>query len=223
MERGAGGLDLVAGRGFRRETRQTGEEMKIRTLAAAAAVLAVSARAAGAQVLTPTFLAPRVSSDLGVYVSDGPGSLAIEGIWRRPLSGGAGLGLRAGFADASNGSALLLGVDYRNPLSLAGTAPVDLALTLGAQAALGDVQGIGAQVGLSVGYTFTAPEVTVTPYIHPLLTYVNVETGPDDGGEVEPRAEVGLDVGFAPNLSLRFGANLGDGADWGIGLAWRTR
>jgi hypothetical protein len=194
--------------------------MKMRTLAAAAAVLAMSAQAAGAQVFTPTYLAPRVSSDLGVYVSDGPGDLAIEGIWRRPLSGGSGLGLRAGFADANNGSALLLGIDYRNPLALAGTAPIDLALTLGAQGALGDLEGIGAQVGLSIGYTFTAPELTVTPYIHPRLAFVDVDGG---GSDFEPLADLGIDVGFAPNLSFRFGANLGDGADWGIGLAWRTR
>jgi hypothetical protein len=198
--------------------------MKMRTLAAAAAVIVMSAQAAGAQVFTPTYLAPRVSSDLGVYVSDGPGDLAVEGIWRRPLGGGAGLGLRAGFADANDGSALLLGIDYRNPLSLAGTAPVDLALTLGAQGALGDLDAIGAQVGLSIGYTFTTPEVTVTPYIHPRLAIVNANpANGDDESEIDPRADLGIDVGFAPNLSLRFGANLGDGADWGIGLAWRTR
>jgi len=196
----------------------------MRTLAAAAAVLAVSAQAAGAQVFTPTYLAPRVSSDLGVYVSDGPGDLAVEGIWRRALAGGSGIGLRAGFADADGGSALLLGIDYRNPLSLAGTAPLDLALTLGAQGALGDLDAIGAQVGLSIGYTFNTPEVTVTPYVHPRLAFVNVDTGNgDDESEIDPRADLGIDVGFAPNLSLRFGANLGDGADWGIGLAWRTR
>ncbi len=211
------------GGAFGAMTRQTGEEMKMRTLAAAAAVLAMSAQAAGAQVFTPTYLAPRVGSDLGVYVSDGPGDLAIEGIWRRPLSGGSGLGLRAGFADANDGSALLLGVDYRNPLSLAGTAPIDLALTLGAQGMLGDLDAIGAQVGLSIGYTFTTPEVTLTPYIHPRLAFVNVDAGGEDDSEIEPLADLGIDVGFAPNLSFRFGANLGDGADWGIGLAWRTR
>lgn len=198
--------------------------MKKWTLAAAGAALAMGAQAAGAQVFTPTYLAPRVSSDLGVYVSDGPGDLAVEGIWRRGLSGGSGIGLRAGFADANDGSAFLLGVDYRNPLSLAGTAPIDLALTLGGQAVLGDVEGFGAQIGLSLGYTFTAPEVTVTPYIHPRLAFISVDNGVGgDDSDFEPLADVGVDLGFAPNLSFRFGANLGDGADWGIGLAWRTR
>jgi hypothetical protein len=194
--------------------------MKIRTLAMAAAALVLGGHAAGAQVFTPTYLAPRVSSDLGVYVSDGPGDLAVEGIWRRAMAGGSGLGLRLGFADADGGSALLAGIDYRNPLSLAGTAPVDLALTLGGQAVLGDGDGFGAQVGLSVGYTFTTPELSVTPYIHPRLAFISVEGGGDD---FEPLADVGIDLGFAPNLSFRFGANLGDGADWGLGLAWRTR
>jgi len=195
----------------------------MRTLAAAVAALAVTTQAAGAQVFTPTYLAPRQSSDLGVYVSDGPGELAIEGIWRRALGGGSGLGLRAGFADANDGNAFLLGIDYRNPLSLAGTAPVDLALTLGGQAVLGDLEGFGAQIGLSLGYTFTAPELTVTPYIHPRLAVISVDAGGDDEADLEPLADVGVDLGFSPNLSLRFGVNLGDGADWGIGLAWRTR
>ena len=49
------------------------------------AVLAVlgSVGALEAQVFTPTFMAPRSSSDVGIYLSDGPGDFSVEGIWRR--------------------------------------------------------------------------------------------------------------------------------------------
>jgi hypothetical protein len=189
-------------------------------VAAAVAVMALGgAGEAGAQVFTLPFQAPRISNDVGVYVNDGPGDLAIEGILRR-----GALGLRLGFADVADGGALLAGVDYRRPLGLAGTEPIDLALTLGGQAMLGDADGFGAQVGLSLGYTFTSPELTVTPYLHPRLAVVKIDTGADDDeAELEAMADLGIDLGFSPNLALRFGANLGEGANWGIGLAWRTR
>ena len=189
-------------------------------VAAAVAVMALGGAAeAGAQVFTLPFQPPRISNDVGVYVNDGPGDLAIEGILRR-----GALGLRVGFADVADGGALLAGIDYRSPLRLAGTAPVDLALTLGGQAMLGDADGFGAQVGLSLGYTFTSPELTVTPYLHPRLAVVKLDTGAeDDEAELEALADLGIDLGFSPNLALRFGANLGEGANWAVGLAWRTR
>ena len=188
-------------------------------LAAAAAAVLVSAPA-GAQIATPTFQSTaRAGNDVGIYLSDGPGDLAVEGIWRRNMGVGD-LGLRLGFADIGDGD-LLLGVDWRQPLSL-GTAPIDLDLTLGAQAALGDVSGAGGQVGLAFGHTFVSPGLKVTPYVHPRVALLSsLGTGAGNDAELKVLADVGADLDFAPNLSLRFGINLGDGADWGIGLAWR--
>ncbi|HEX8904973.1 MAG TPA: hypothetical protein VF771_09050 [Longimicrobiaceae bacterium] len=194
---------------------------KLAFACAAAAALLATAAPAPAQVLTPTFQSTRRGSDIGLYLSDGPGDLAIEGIWRRGFGTGD-LGLRAGFADLGDGS-LLVGADWRQPLAL-GTQPVDLALTFGGQAALGDVDGIGAQVGLDFGHTFVQPGVTITPYIHPRLAIVSALNDHNDDTndtELDVLADIGADFDFAPNLSLRLGINLGDGADWGIGLAWR--
>ena len=189
--------------------------MRYRTIATvAAAVLCCSAPAA-AQVLTPTFQAPTSSNDIGIYVVD-VGDLGVEGVLRRSLGAGD-LGLRAGFADVNDGNVLLLGVDYRNPLQLSGTAPLAIAFTVGAQAALLDAEVFGVQGGLSVGYAFDSPDLRLTPYIHPRLALVSS----DDDTELEVLADVGLDVGITPTLDLRFGANLGDGADWGLGLAFR--
>jgi hypothetical protein len=181
---------------------------------AAAVMVAAPARA---QVFTPTFQSTERSNDIGLYLSDGPGDLAVEGIWRRGLGTGD-LGLRAGFADLGDGE-LLLGADWRQPLAL-GTQPIDLALTFGGQAVLGDVDGIGGQVGLVFGHTFVEDGLHVTPYVHPRVALVSA-VGGDGGGKLDVLADLGADFRFAPNLTLRVGVNLGDGADWGIGLAWR--
>jgi hypothetical protein len=184
--------------------------------ALAAAVMA--AAPARAQVFTPPFQSTARVSDVGLYLSDGPGELAVEGIWRRGLGTGD-LGLRVGFADAGDGL-LLLGADWRQPLALS-TQPIDLALTFGGQLAVGDVSGLGAQVGLLFGHTFAEPGVRITPYVHPRLAVVSAIGDGDSDAEVDVLADIGADFSFAPNLTLRLGVNIGDGADWGIGLAWR--
>lgn len=185
-----------------------------RIVFAAVALALASAEPARAQVFTPTFQAPtRGGSDIGLYISDF-GDIAIEGIARRSV-GSYDLGLRLGIAD----DVILAGLDTRSPLRLAGTAPLDLALTFGGQGVFGDGTAFGAQVGLSVGHTFAAPELSITPYIHPRASVFFGDVI-DEG--FHPQADVGVDVAFRPNLILRFGANLADeGADWGLGLSFR--
>jgi hypothetical protein len=185
-------------------------------IGAAAAAATLACAPAHAQVWTPTFQSTERGHDVGIYLSSGPGDLAVEGIWRRGLGLGD-LGLRAGFADVGNGD-LLLGADWRQPLNL-GTAPVDLMLTFGAQGAVGDASAVGAQVGLDFGHTFTQPGVRMTPYVHPRLAVGRRLGG--RGARVDVLADLGVDVDFAPNLSLRVGANLSDDTSVGVGLAWR--
>lgn len=183
----------------------------------ALAGLALLAPQAEAQVFTPTFQPPRGGGNVGVYVSDfEPGDFAIEGIFRqggRPYD----LGFRIGVADVGD-IGVLLGADFRNPLAL-GTAPIDFAFTLGGQALLGDVSGFGFQGGLSIGSTFRGQAFNFTPYIHPRLALINDFGGSDDL-DLDVLADVGLDFAFS-NLVLRFGVNLGRGADFGIGVAFR--
>jgi hypothetical protein len=192
--------------------------MKKLSLAAVSALaMGMAAAPAHAQVFTPTFQSTERSNDIGLYLSDGPGDLAVEGIWRRGFGTGD-LGLRAGFADLGDGE-LMLGADWRQPLAL-GTQPVDVALTFGGQAVLGDVDGIGGQVGLALGHTFVEQGLHVTPYVHPRVALVSA-IGNGSDAKLDVLADLGADFRFAPNLVLRLGVNLGDGADWGIGLAWR--
>jgi hypothetical protein len=167
-----------------------------------------------AQVFTPTFQSPRLINDVGVYLSDGPGDLAIEGVWR-----GGPLGLRAGFVDAAGGL-LTIGGELRSPLALAG-APVGLAFTAGAQGLIGgDDSAVGVQAGLTAGYTFSPQGAAFTPYIHPRLGAVkNLYS---DDFTLKPLADAGVDVEFYNNLVLRFGVSLDDvGSSWGVGLSVR--
>lgn len=169
---------------------------------------------ASAQVFTPTFTSPRLLNELGVYLSDGPGDLAVEGIWR-----GGPLGLRVGYVDVAGG-ALSVGAEIRSPLPIQG-APLGLALTAGAQGLLGDADAVGIQGGLTAGYTFRAPGMFITPYLHPRIGMVNSFGGNNDW-DLEVLADIGADVEFWTNLVIRLGINLSDiGSNWGVGLAWR--
>lgn len=196
----------------------------IRIAAALALTAALPAANAGAQVFSPPFMSPTPTSDFGVYVSD-VGELAVEGIWRR-LSRGGDIGLRAGYADRGDG-ALMLGIELRNPVVLAG-APIGLAFTAGAQGLIGDNPKVGGQVGFTAGQRLPAGTFTVTPYIHPRLVLTAAPGGndnglnqEDDGLDLDVRADIGADLDFASGVSLRLGINLAEGASWGVGLAWR--
>ena len=180
---------------------------------------------AGAQVFSPPFQSPVPSSDFGVYVSD-VGEPAVEGIWRRPSRGGSDIGIRAGFADVGDG-ALMLGLETRNPVVLAG-APIGLAFTAAGQGIIGEGTSLlGGQVGFTAGQRLDAGAFSITPYIHPRLALVadlsDDDDAVDDDNEVDldVRADIGADLDFASGVSLRLDFNLADGATWGIGLAWR--
>ncbi|CAN5668594.1 hypothetical protein BH23GEM9_BH23GEM9_30530 [soil metagenome] len=165
-----------------------------------------------AQIFTPTFTSPRLLNEMGIYLSDGPGDLAVEGIWR-----GGPLGLRVGYVDLAGG-ALTVGAEIRSPLPITG-APLGLALTAGAQGLLGDVDFVGFQGGLTAGYTFMMPGMAITPYMHPRIGMVK---GRGDDWDLEVMADIGSDFEFSNNIVLRLGIVLSDiGSDWGVGVAWR--
>ncbi|HEX6037472.1 hypothetical protein [Longimicrobium sp.] len=191
-------------------------------LALGAALLASPSQA---QVFTTPFQSPIPSSDFGVYVSD-LGDVAVEGIWRRPSRGGSDVGIRAGYADLGNG-ALTLGLETRNPVVLAG-APIGLAFTAAGQGVFGEGTSLlGGQVGFSAGQRIPAGTFSVTPFIHPRLAVIadlsddNDVVNDDNEVDLDVRADIGADFDFAAGVSLRLDINLADGANWGLGLAWR--
>lgn len=187
--------------------------------AAVAVAMGVAAPSAGAQVFTPTFMTPRVSNDLGVYYSD-LGDFALEAIARANF-GGSNLGFRGGVVEpqGEGDMAITLGGEFRSPMTLR-NAPIDLSFIAGVQALIGDADAIGLQGGVSIGHTFVSPGLTVTPYAAPRIALHNANQ--DDDFEADVLLDLGIDASFSPNVSVRFGAGLGDPqADWGIGLSWR--
>jgi hypothetical protein len=180
--------------------------------AAVAGALTIGGAEADAQVFTPSYQAPVVMNDLGIYLSDGPGDMALEGIYRS-----GPLGLRIGFVDAAE-DLLSLGGEVRVPLE---SAPIDVAFTAGVQGLIGDFDAIGVQAGLSIGERFVNPGVALTPYIHPRIAFID-GLATDDDFEAELLADLGLDAEFSSNLILRLSIGLSDDTpDVGIGLAWR--
>lgn len=188
--------------------------MRNATIASAllAGALLVSAADAGAQVFTPSYQSPVLLNDLGVYVSDTPGEMTLEGIWR---AGPAGL--RVGFVDGRTGDLLSIGGEVRMPL----TAPIPIAFTAGAQALVGEFDAVGVQAGVTLGQRFVNPGVALTPYIHPRIAASDA-FGVDGDFETELLADLGVDAEFAGNLILRLNVGLSDESpDVGLGLAWR--
>lgn len=183
----------------------------------AAVLLVVGATAAQAQVFTPTYMSPQQSSDMGVYLSDGPGDFAIEGVWRRDF-GTYDLGFRGGIADYGD-VLFLLGAEFRNPLRVA-EAPVVMAVTGGVQGAIGDVSAVGLQGGLTVGVEIAEAAFTFVPYLHPRLALIRSFGG--DDFDFDPLADIGFDFVLPQNITIRFGVGLGGPtASWGLGFAWR--
>jgi hypothetical protein len=168
-----------------------------------------------AQVFTPTFQSSRILNEWGIYLSDGPGDLAVEGLWR-----GGPLGLRAGFVDGYGGLLSLSG-EFRTPIAVPG-APIGVAFAAAVQGLIGDESAIGAQGGVSVGYTFRGNGVAFTPYVHPRLAVVTPIRDSGDA-DLELMADLGFDVEFTNRLLLRLGLNMGGGpgSAWGFGIGWR--
>jgi hypothetical protein len=188
-----------------------------RAVAVAVAGLLMAAGPASAQLFTPPFMSPNTRNDFGIYVSS-LGDIALEGMWQRHGRGGSGLGLRAGYADWGDGS-LLLGLQVLSPVVLAG-APIGLGFTVSGQAAVGGMNGLGAQVGFTAGGDIVSPDLVITPYIHPRLAVVSWP-GRTDDLDVSVLADFGVDLDLATGITLRVGANLGDGASVGVGVAFR--
>lgn len=174
-----------------------------------------------AQITTPTFQGARSGSDVGASLSatsDGGG--ALEGILRRRY-GTYDLGFRVGLLTGGD-AAVTLGGDFRNPFQL-GIPPLDAAITAGVQGVIGNDSGVGAQVGVIFGSTFLPEDATFTisPYVQPRIAVLN---GLRDvrGTEIYPLADVGVNLDFPPNVSVRVGLGVGHGgASFGAGFAIR--
>lgn len=191
-------------------------------------IIAVAAFASGARAQwdAPSFLAPRPTDDIGIYVVDMDGAdLGIEGIWRQ--SGNLNLGVRVGYLDTAGDGRLVAGGETWGALLSAGPDfPVDVSWTLGAGALIGDGVIFSVPVGLTIGRALVLTPVSFQVYGHPRLALVASSAGDvagddDTNLDVEAMFDIGADVYVSEDLTARLGFTLGGPDALGIGLAYR--
>ncbi len=202
---------------------------RLPTLAGAAALAAAVAfpvAEAAAQSLNPAFQAPRtVQREYNAAIADGDGTTMFLFQWHEGMTSASGFRFDGGLVDFDGGDVhFLIGATYLRQLNNAGQdVPVDLLLTAGGQALLGDVTAFELPVGISVGRRFPLEGgFALTPFAHPRvsLQYCNDCADETDLGIA---VDFGVDFEISSRMSIRGAFMIGsDDADAiGIGLAWR--
>lgn len=205
-------------------------EMKMRDAVVAAALSGLMVTPAVAQNWdSPTYFAPRLHDDIGLYVIDteGVSSVGMTGIWRQ--SGNLNLGVRGGVAPGTFD--WLLGVELYGPLDLGPTSPVLLAWIVGAGGAFGggsedvDLTTVRIPAGVSVGLNIDAGSATIVPYVHPRAAF-DLRIASSDGeeetdSEVNVDVDLGADVLLGERFIFRGGITLGESNSFGAGIAYR--
>lgn len=205
-------------------------EMKIREVVVAAALSGVMVTGAAAQSWeSPTYFAPMLHDDIGLYLVDteGVSSVGMTGIWRQ--SGNLNLGVRGGVAPGTFD--WLLGVELYGPLDLGPTSPVLLAWIVGAGGAFGggsegaDLTAVRIPAGVSIGLNLDAGGTTIVPYVHPRAAFdlrIASSNGDEDtDSDVNVDVDLGADVLLGERFIFRGGITLGEFNSFGAGIAYR--
>ena len=209
---------------------------------AAAAVTFATASALEAQAWNyPSFQAPRVTTrELNFAIADGgePGTGFIFQ-WREGMAQRSQLSADLGYAEPDCGpfadcdGFLLLGGQFgRQLVTATADMPIDLMLTAGLNAAIGDLFNlIRVPVGVSIGHRFKLENaMAITPYGHLRMSYdrISMDGGGSDS-DMSPNFDLGASFEFNRTLAVRVSAMFG-GADYlgnedalGISLAWSPR
>jgi len=182
----------------------------------------------------PSFRHPQIMSrEFNFALADGgDAGTALLFQWREGFGIGTELNLDVGFADPDVGdSYFIVGGGFGRRLAAATTdMPLDLLLTAGVYAALGDPNVVRVPVGVSVGHRFPLEgAMAVTPFVHPRVSIdfcSNCFEGGDDT-ELSINFDLGVDLELSRQLSLRFAAlfaggdRFGEDDGFGISLAWK--
>jgi len=198
-------------------------------VAALAAAVALPVADAAAQTFHPSFQLPRtVQREYNAAISDGDGNTAFLFQWQEGMTGASAFRFDAGLMDIEGADVqFLLGATYLRQLNNAGPdVPLDLLLTIGGHALLGDLVALEVPVGISVGRRFPLDGAfALTPYVHPraALQYCNECDAGDSETDLGLAFDLGVDFEVSQRLSLRGALMIGsDDADAiGLGLAWR--
>jgi hypothetical protein len=185
-------------------------------LSLAVLALALGTPLAAQTTGTPVFLAPYRAFDrveFGGSLSDPGSGWALEGFYRFGAQR-YDFGFRGGFADADNAETVFLaGVDFRTRVvDHSEEFPLDGAFTVGLGAAFGDGETVARlPVGISLGrrVLLEDSDVEFVPYIHPVLTPIFGDTGPDDG-DIDFALGLGVDIRLTRRFDLRVSGALGD-------------
>jgi hypothetical protein len=200
--------------------------MKLRAVAIAAVIMMGLAAEARAQVAwdSPLFLPPRPEAGTGIYLVDAhKAGIGVLGTWRGTPQG---LGMRLGIADGrgpGGGIAIFGGADVSGLIATVGPElPFDMAWVAGAGVGYDRWLVVSIPGGLSLGRTFTTPEVRFTPYLTPRVA-LDAHLGRErvDGGsglEMNFAVDLGVDLVFQPEWTLRVGASLGQRNGVGVGV-----
>jgi hypothetical protein len=166
-----------------------------------------------------------------VAVADGDVGTSLLFQWREGWSPVSQLSFDVGVLDPDADNAdvqLLLGGAYARQLTRSSAdLPLDLLLTAGANALVGDTFLLEIPIGVSVGHRFPLEGgLAITPYLHPRvgLQYCSeCGAGGDSDTDLGVSFDLGADFEVSPRLSLRASFLFGDDdADAiGFGVAWR--
>ncbi len=184
----------------------------------------VASTSSAQETFTPVFQAPYrafQNHEFGASLSDPEfASFALEGFYRYGR-GSNDFGVRAGFADAEIGDAIVLvGGNFRTQvLSYSESFPLDGALTLGLGGAFGEGDDrFAIPVGISLGRRFDleGSNTTFVPFVHPVI--VPTFGGGDD--DVNFALGIGVNVNFSERWAVRASGGLGDIEGVGISVAY---
>jgi len=165
----------------------------------------------GSPVGFSVFLMDVVGGDLGAMV-----------VWRSPSWN---FGVRAGVAEGRGDDVGVFGgVDFAGPLTRSTDEfPLDIDWVFGAGIGITDGALVSLPLGLTIGHEFEGDGVGFLPYITPRVVLDGcLDCGnyrnDDDDVSLDFAVDVGLDLRLTRQLTIRFGATLGDRDGVAVGL-----
>lgn len=173
---------------------------------------------------SPMLLPPRAPDGLGLYLVDvHGGELGVMGTWRAP---GLEFGIRAGLAEGHGDDlGIFGGIDFMGTLTRASNDfPLDVDWLVGAGLGAEDGVRLSLPAGLTAGHTFEGDGVFFIPYVTPrviLDAFLGAEDRRDSEDlDLDVAVDIGLDLRFRSNFTVRFGATVGDRSAVAIGVVF---
>jgi hypothetical protein len=170
---------------------------------------------------SPFLTPPRPTAGYGLFLWDVyRGGLGALFTW---IPTQTSWGLRVGIADAPGDQvAFFGGGDVSGGITRSSSDfPFDMDWVFGIGISASDFVVLSVPVGLTLGHTFTGQGVTFTPYITPRLVFDALFDSPGDDTDLDFTADIGFDLRFRSNVTVRFGATLSDREALAIGVVFR--